>query len=79
MENCESDVTDVKRKSHATNICSSLLQDQKCAPKSLIDTCPVVPTEFMGKYVPFFTTFYSNFQSMKPVNYLLLNVAETAW
>ena len=50
MENCETDITDVKRKSHASNICSSLLQDEKCAPKSLIDTCPVVPTDFMGKY-----------------------------
>ena len=50
MENCDSDITDVKRKSHASNICSSLLQDARCAQKSLIDTCPVVPTNFMGKY-----------------------------
>lgn len=51
MENCESDIADVKRKSHASSICLALLQDGLCAPiESLIDTCPVVPKKFMRKY-----------------------------
>lgn len=51
MENCESDIADVKRKSHASSICLSLLQDGLCAPiESLIDTCPVVPKKFMRKF-----------------------------
>ena len=51
MENCESDIVDIKRKSHASSICLSLLQDGLCAPiESLIDTCPVVPKKFMRKF-----------------------------
>ena len=50
MENCESDIADVKRKSHASSVCLALLQDGLCAPiESLIDTCPVVPKKFMRK------------------------------
>ena len=51
MENCESDIADVKRKSHASSVCLALLQDGLCAPiESLIDTCPVVPKKFMRKF-----------------------------
>ena len=55
MENCESDIADIKRKSHASSICLSLLQDAhspSCMTpiESLIDTCPVVPKKFMRKY-----------------------------
>ena len=51
MENCESDIAEVKRKSLASSICLTLLQDGLCAPiESLIDTCPVVPKKLMRKF-----------------------------